>query len=153
MGGRGCGCCRQPITAWDCRVSIIISHHHDSLCSSQPAVLETPQTHLPLSEFSAFAKADPRSLPATLQPFTWQNYPIRLSSRITFLYSFPSKCGTQVLVLSHFYNAWSIRLHLFLGRSVFSHGTLYIPPAVTLVCPFPSKESVSIYHLHFLTFL
>lgn len=72
---------------------------------------------------------------------TWQNYPVRLSSKITFMYSFLRNCGTQVSVFPHFYNSQSIGLYLFLGTSVFSHCALHVSLAVTSLCPFPSKES------------
>lgn len=73
-------------------------------------------------------------------PSTWQNYPIRLSSKIAFMYSFLRNCGTQVCY-HIFITLNSTELYLFLGTSVFSHCALHVPSAVTSLCPFPSKES------------
>lgn len=139
-GGRGLGHHWQAIRAWPCHVSTFICNRN-GIWFSQAAILEILQTHSSLSEFTAFAKVAPRSLSATLQPFIWQNYPVSLSSKIAFMCFLLRKCGTQVPVLPHLYNTYSIGLYLFLGTSVFSHCALHIPPAVTSVCPFLSKES------------
>lgn len=139
-GGRGLGHHWQAIRAWPCHVSTSICNDN-SICSSQAAILEILQTHSSLSEFTAFAKVVPRSLSVPLQRFTWQNYPVRLSSKIAFMCSLLRKCGTHVPVLPHLYHTYSIVLYLFLGTSVFSHCALHISPAVTSVCPFLLKES------------
>lgn len=93
MKGRRFSPFRQSITAGLCKVSSVTCNHHPGMCSSQGAILEIPQTHFPLSEFSVLATTVSWSLPETL-------YLPKLSLKIAFLNSLPSKFGTFFIALN-----------------------------------------------------
>ena len=69
----------------------------------------------------------------TIYPFTWQNCLSDSVLKWPFCILSPANMAHKYLC--------STGLYLFLGPSVFSYCSLYVPPAVSSVCPFPSRES------------